>query len=312
MRCRTSHWAAVLVCSHLVACGNGLPANQPKAESPTESDEPPTTSAESSAKETSAAGEESGEPAKSRESVATTADGAATKLRHLDEVCNKIAERAQQKCTNKVANLYATNCRRYAKADSCEAEITRALECQLKESDDVLCAHQADPNCTEARQKLKVCEKGTAPIEQTQAEDLTLPSGWAKINDSELGFTVAMPAGAALDPSAAKRTWKAEDGAVTYIVAAADAPAGKLTSASILRAITNYVGTRCQLKLKVHGELELKGTTVVQYDSGCTDGTEWHGMMHFWNGRAVSTGFRGPVGNKGVREPYYYSFAISK
>jgi hypothetical protein len=67
---------------------------------------------------------------------------------------------------------------------------------------------------------------------------------------------------------------------------------------------------RCQSKLKIHGQLELKGTTVVQYDSGCSDGTEWHGMFHFWNGKAVSTGLHGPAGAKGVLEPYYYSFSI--
>jgi hypothetical protein len=50
---------------------------------------------------------------------------------------------------------------------------------------------------------------------------------------------------------------------------------------------------------------------VVQYESGCTDGTIWRGMMHVWNGNAVSTGFRGPKGSQGVLEPYFYSFTLS-
>lgn len=282
----------MLVGAILVACNNTPPANQPKAES----DESDTVSS----------------PSTESESESSATGPAAKKRRALDDACEKIVERAEQRCSKKVAGLYAVSCRRYAKAEKCEQEITRALECQLKTTDDLLCAHQADPNCTEVTHQQKACEKGTAPIEQTQAEDLTLPSGWAKISDSQLGFTVAMPKGATLDTSAAKRTWKADDGAIAYIVAATDAPAGKLNNAAILRTITNYVGTRCQLKLKVHGELEIKGTTVVQYDSGCIDGTEWHGMMHFWDGNAVSTAYHGPSGSKGVLEPYFYSFAISK
>lgn len=136
-----------------------------------------------------------------------------------------------------------------------------------------------------------------------------MPAGWAKINDSQQGFSVAMPRGAALDTKSKRRTWQAEESGITYIVAEVDPPEGKLNNAAILRTVTAYVGGRCQLRLKLHGELELKATTVVQYDSGCTDGTEWHGMLHFWNGKAVSTGFHSPAGAKGVTEPYYYSFA---
>ncbi len=303
MRCGIL-WA--LLTLNLVACANTPPPHEPKGEAPPEASEPESVKA---ADETDTV---SSDGSQSKEADTTAAGTEKSKRRALDETCDKIAERAEQKCQKKVAALYATNCRRYAKSDKCEAEISRLLECQLKTKEELLCAHQADPNCTEATQQLKTCEKGTAPIEQTQAEDLTLPSGWAKISDTQLGFTVALPKGAALDEGASKRTWKAEDGAIKYVVAATDAPAGKLSNASILRTITNYVGTRCQLKLKVHGELDIKGTTVVQYDSGCTDGSERHGMMHFWNGNAVSTGFQSPQGSKGVSEPYYYSFGITK
>jgi hypothetical protein len=203
------------------------------------------------------------------------------------------------------------NCRRYSKAKQCEAEITRVLECQVKTPDELLCAHQADPNCADANRQMQACDKGTQPIEQTHPEDLTLPTGWANITDSKLGFTVAMPKGAALDETSAHRTWKAQEGELTYVVASTEAPAGKINSAALLRTITKYVGNRCQLHLKVHGEFELKGVTVVQYESGCTDGKTWRGMMHIWDGNAVSTGFYGPSGSRGVTEPYFYSFAVT-
>jgi hypothetical protein len=131
------------------------------------------------------------------------------------------------------------------------------------------------------------------------------------ISDSKLGFTVAMPKGATLDDSGVKRIWKVRQGELTYVVGSAEAPTGKLTSAALLRTITKYLGNKCQLHLKVHGEFELKGVTVVQYESGCTDGTTWRGMMHLWNGNAVSTGFYGPSGSAGVTEPYFYSFTVS-
>jgi hypothetical protein len=235
-----------------------------------------------------------------------------TGQRALVDLCAQICARAANRCSKQVAEFYATNCRRYAKAKQCETEITQVLECQLKTPDDLLCAHQADPNCMEANHQLQSCDKGTAPIVQTHPEDLTLPSDWVSINDSKLGFTVAMPKGAALEDNATKRIWKAQEGGITYLVATAEPPAGALTSTAILRTVMKYLGYRCQAKLKVHGEFVLKGVTVVQYESGCTDGTTWHGMMHFWNGNAVSTGSYSASGSSsGVLEPYFYSFAVT-
>lgn len=287
MRCGNRQWMAALVCVVCSACGSRQQANQPKPDSNVESEE--------------------SQPSNSSKAT----PGEEPVNRAIGDICDKLCQRAAQSCTKQVAGLYRASCRRYKKTTGkCETEITHALECQFKAADDLLCAHQADPNCSQANQELKACEHGTAPIEQTTAEDLTLPAGWAKISDTQLGFTVAMPRGAALDAKSEHRTWQAEENGITYIVAAIDPPAGKLNNPVILRTVIAYVGNRCQMRLKLHGQLELKGTTVVQYDSGCPDGTEWHGMLHFWNGKAVSTGFRAPPGSKGVTEPYYYSFAL--
>ncbi len=231
--------------------------------------------------------------------------------RALDDLCARISARAKDRCSKQVAEFYATNCRRYAKATQCQAEIIRALECQVNTPEEMLCAHQADPNCTKLNQQLQACDKGKAPVEQTQPEDLTLPSNWETVQDSKLGFSVAMPKGAALEEKDTQRLWKAQEGSITYVVATAEPPVGKLSSAAVLRTITKYLGNRCQLKLKVRGEFELKGVTVVQYESGCTDGTTWRGMMHFWDGKVVSTGLHGPGGAHGVLEPYFFSFAVS-
>ena len=233
--------------------------------------------------------------------------------RGLADICEKLTRRATEKCNKKVAGLYQSSCNHYIKEPGlCEKQIQLALECQFKASNELLCAHEADPNCSQANGDLKVCQHGTAPVEQTTAEDLTLPSGWKKVQDPQLGFTVAMPPGAALDDKSKHRTWQAQDGGITYLVAELDPPSGKLNNQTYMRAVIAYVGNRCQMHLKLHGELEIKGTTVVRYHSACPDGSEWHGMLHYWNGKAVSTGYHAPAGATGVQDPYFYSFLIEK
>jgi len=311
MRCVNLQCVVALLCANVNACGSPPPASQPSANADDRAEsakaEPSNAKSDEAAEPVTTAATE----AKPDAPADNTKPSPSAGQRPIDEACRKLTERTEQKCTKQVASLYAVSCRRYVKATKCEQELVRAVECQLKATDDLLCAHQADPKCSEAARELKICEKGTAPGEQTQPEDLTLPAGWEKIDDSKLGFTVAMPRGTSLDAAASRRTWKAEESGIAYLVADVEPPAGKLNSAAVLRTITNYIGTRCQSKLKVHGQLETKGTTLVLYDSVCSDGTEWHGMMHFWIGKAVSTGLHGPAGCKGVREPYFYSFALA-
>jgi hypothetical protein len=225
-----------------------------------------------------------------------------------------IERRADAKCSQQVAGLYRSSCAHYLqKSGPCDEPIRRLLECQLNAREETFCAHGADYNCAPFTRDLKICQRGSAPEEQTTTEDdRTLPSAWQPVEDAELGFTVMMPPGAALDPDAKRRTWKATDGSIAYYVAAIDAPAGKLNNQAFVRSVVAYVGSRCQLHLKLHGELEYKGTTVVQYHSACPDKTEWHGMLHFWNGKGVSTGYHAAPGDTGVREPFFYSFTVPK
>ena len=230
----------------------------------------------------------------------------------LAEICGKLTERANQICKKQVSGLYQSSCNHYLKAKGpCDEQIRLALECQFKAPQDVFCAHEADHNCSKVNRVLKTCQRGTAPAEQTTDEDdRTLPSNWQKIHDEQLGFTVAMPSGAVLDTASKRRTWKREDDKVSYEVAELPPFTGKLDNQNFVRIVVGYVGSRCQLRLKLNGELPLKGTTVVQYQSGCPDGTEWRGMLHFWNGNVVSTAYRAPAGVNGVRDPFFYSFVI--
>lgn len=229
----------------------------------------------------------------------------------LKEICEKVNRRANQKCSKQVADLYRSSCGHYLhQSGPCDQEILKALECQHGAADDAFCAHQAAANCSQVNRELKACQHGSAPAEQNTAEDLTLPSNWEPVSDSKLGFSVAMPPGAEIDAKSKHRTWQAEEGGVSYYVAEIDYPSANLNNATYVRTVVGYVGYRCQQRLKLHGELELKGVKVVQYHSRCQDGTEWHGMLHFWNGKAVSTALHAPAGTAGVQEPFFYSFAV--
>jgi hypothetical protein len=234
--------------------------------------------------------------------------------RGLAEICEALCRRATEKCNKQVAGFYQSSCNHYLKTPgACEEQLRLALECQFKAQDEVLCAHAADFNCSQVNRELKLCQRGTAPVEQTTAEDdRTLPPGWQQVQDLELGFTVAMPPGATLDTEGKRRTWKAEENGISYYVAALGAPPSKLDNQALVRTVVSYVGGSCQLGLKLNGQLDLKGTTVVQYHSACPDKTEWHGMLHVWNGKVVSTGYHAQAGATGVREPYFYSFLIEQ
>jgi hypothetical protein len=304
--------SAMTLCAACATCGNRREPQHPGPEpgATAEPDEPATSVAKASDASARSATNESDEPAPAKTSKSES--GQQSVDPGIAKICEKLCQRAAQKCTKQVAGLYRTTCKSYEKTKgNCDNEIRLALECQSKAADELLCAHQVDPNCAQVNRDLKVCERGTAPGEQTTAEDLTLPSNWIKVRDTELGFSVAMPPGAELDEKNARRTWHAEEGGISYYVAVLEPPSGKLNNQTLVRTVIAYVGNRCQLRLKLHGELETKGTTVVQYDSACADGSEWHGMLHFWKGKAVSTGLHSPAGARAVLEPYYYSFVVS-
>lgn len=325
-------WTAIALCIEVAACG----ASQPSSQTP---------SGSQSGDETAAPADEPGrvrgftrtapadvprdnERPERPEKVAAdehvpeetpAAQSPASKVRPhqnssdpaIAAICEKLTRRASQKCAQHVASLYQSSCNHYLKQPGdCVEPIRRALECQFEASDDALCAHEADQNCLQLRRALKECQRGTSLPEQSTAEDLTLPTGWSEIRDEVLGFAVAMPPHATLDTTGKHRSWNAEEGGAQYHVTQLEPVAEKPTSQAWIRAIIGHVGTRCQKGLRLHGELELKGTTVVQYHTACPDKTEWHGMIHVFGGKTVATSYHAPAGVAGVQEPFFYSFRV--
>ena len=267
--------------------------------------------AKDSAAKDSAAKDSAGDSPVSKSS--TTKSQADSAKHSAGEICEKVTRRASQKCTKQIAGLYQSSCNHYLKnLGQCEEEIRVALECHYQAPDESFCAHEVDQKCSKVNRELKACQRGTAPAEQETAADHPVPSNWEKICDTQLGFTVAMPTGAHLDDKSKRRTWEAKENGVAYYVAELEPPRGKLSNPVYVRTVIAYVGARCQQHLKLHGELETKGTTVVQYHSGCPDGSEWHGMLHFYNGKVISTGAHAPAGRAGVGEPFFYSLQLNK
>ncbi len=305
--------------SHPTAEAMPEPQNQPAAPAPAPNEGNLTPNADQGGTATNEPDEEA-----TADDAATSETGATAPLtavspeeasaQGLMEICTMIEARAKAKCTSAVAEMYRSSCNYYRnRIGTCTEEARRTLECQHKAADDVFCAHGVGRECGQVNSDLKLCQSGTATPEQSEPEnDHTLPPGWERIEDPELGFSVAMPPGAELDPESKRRTWKAVDGDITYYVAEVEPPRAELGNRTYVRTVVSYVGAGCQRGLKLRGELELKGTTVIQYHSGCPDGTEWDGMLHFWNGKVVSTGYRAPAGRTGVREPFFYSFSVAR
>ena len=330
MDSRTHLPTLVLLAATLTACGQQManhPTAEPIADTQSQREGPESTGVDEGTVTTSAGPERdvaegSDEKTEAPSDVASeAADPSASveppedaSIRRLSEICANIEARAKAKCTSQVFDMYQSSCKYYkSRRGTCTEEARLTFECQNQASDGIFCAHGVAPNCAQVNSDLNVCRGGNATPDQTAPEDdHTLPVGWQMIEDSELGFTVAMPPGAALDPESKRRTWKAEEGGITYYVAEVAPPRGELGNRTYVRTVVSYVGTRCQRKLRLRGELELKGTTVIQYHSGCPDGTEWDGMLHFWNGKVVSTGSRAAAGTTGVREPFFYSFSVSQ
>ena len=121
-----------------------------------------------------------------------------------------------------------------------------------------------------------------------------------------------MPPGAAVDPKAKRRTWRAEEGGISYYLASIAVPKRKLTQQELIRVVIKYVGIVCQRKLKVYGRYESKGKTIARYDTGCNDGSEWHGILLIGKEKAMTLAFHGPADAEGVRDPFFYSFEYSE
>ena len=222
------------------------------------------------------------------------------------EVCEELCVSADQRCTKKSAYRCRALCKTYVKkAAGCEEETKKALTCQAGGDDAEVCSHVAAVKCSRDFQRMLACQRGEKPAVKAPKGP---PDHWQSIRDEELTISVAMPPGAQLDPNAKRRTWRAEEGGITYVVTELPPPRRKISDGSLLRMVVNHVGYRCQRNLKVHGRFTSHGVTGVAYSTSCTDGTQRAGMLRIRNDRAVSVGVEAPGGVQLDLNPFLFSF----
>jgi hypothetical protein len=229
------------------------------------------------------------------------------------EVCEQLCVRADQICTADGARRCRGACVAYVRASTgCEDQTKAALECQVRAEASDICSHVAASSCAREFRVLRACQRGEPPPETQLGTAGDVPAAWQKIVDEELGFSLSLPPDAALDTAAKRRTWRAEEGGTSYVVARLPDPPAKITDAALLRMVIDYVGVTCQRNIRLHGRFESDGIVGVRYDSGCNDKSQWHGMLRIRGGQALSIGWHAPAGVQGVLDPFFFSFEYAK
>ncbi|MBN2196259.1 MAG: hypothetical protein JW751_25825 [Polyangiaceae bacterium] len=220
--------------------------------------------------------------------------------------CKRLCDQVAQSCDEAAFQRCRGACKGYVEqADGCEEEYQVALRCQTKADKAELCANAVATRCMDQFQAIKRCQRGETV---KTVPERTLPPGWQRITDDKLGFTVALPASAALDPDAKLRTWHAQEGAIDYYAAQLTAPHKPVTSPVLLRSVLELVGYRCQKNLKLHGQFEIGDEVAILFDATCNDGMEWHGMLRVRPDQALATAFRAAPNSGGLMDPLFYSY----
>jgi len=281
-------------------------ASEPEEEAEIESESalgPVDAEEESAPVESGAEAVEEGPPGEQTESV----EGPT-----VASVCEALCSRVDERCSKDSARQCRGQCKIYVdKSKGCEAEYRAALDCQAGAAQKELCGNVAAANCLDEFRDIKRCQRGektSASAASASSSGSGLPAGWKVFTDDQLGFKIGLPASAALDRNAERRTWRATEGDVEYVVAQLPSPNQAITSKVLLKLVIDYVGYRCQKNLKLHGQFEIGDEVAIRYDTVCRDGTEWHGMLRVRPDQAKSTAYHAPAGAEGVLEPFIYSY----
>jgi hypothetical protein len=230
----------------------------------------------------------------------------------VTSVCESLCQTVAERCDKQAVRRCQGQCKIYAdKAAGCEAEYRTALECQAGADEEELCGNVAAAKCLDEFRDIKRCERGEKPKGSettTAAPAVDLPGGWQLVTDDQLHFRIGLPASAALDPDAKRRTWRAPEGGVEYVVEQLPTPGKAVTSAVLLRLVVDFVGYKCQKNLKLHGQFEIKDEVAIRFDSACHDGTEWHGMLRARPDQALATAYHAVPTSSAVLDKFIYSY----
>lgn len=272
----------ISACASSPAAETPEPAPAPSAEPPSEEPPPAESPSEEPPKEPSPEGPPAAEGPSPTELVAT--------------ICEETCQKVQGACNERAASFCRASCGDYVSgAETCPVEVHAALSCQKSADDFLLCSNIAAESCANLYRTMKKCRDGEVEpkpwgVASNAPAESDVPPGFVKKSVSAHGFSQLMPEAAKLETKeggAFEMTHEDASG-ITYVTKSLELnQTSKPTSASILRTTTKYVGNDCQPKLRLHGRFETAGVIHVRFDTVCSSGTTYHGIVHFWDGKAV-------------------------
>lgn len=239
----------------------------------------------------------------------------------VGDVCEATCKKVESACSQRASEFCRASCRDYVgAAESCPVEVHAALSCQNDADDFLLCSNIAAESCANLYREMKRCRAGeVAPKVWGQTEEAVVksdvPTGFERKAVPAHGFSIPMPKGAKLSAAEKNFEMSAQDASgITYVVKSLELGSTKKpTDVSILRTATQYVGNTCQPKLRLHGRFESQGVIHVRFDTVCEDGSVYHGVLHFWDGKSVVATTKLPrelpAGEKNENlEPFLFGF----
>ena len=238
----------------------------------------------------------------------------------VSALCQDICSKVAQSCAERAAAFCRASCGDYTiSAEECPSETHAALSCQLKADDFLLCSNIAAESCAPHYRNMQDCREGKVAarpwgqvVPSSDAEEV--PDGFARLSVTDGGFSVFAPRGAQVETKAGGFFSQAELGDAKYVIESISSNnQNKLTAGHILRTATEYVGSACQPKLRLHGRYETGPVAHVRFDTVCQDGLEIRGMLHFWGENIVAASQRRAAGSASENphlEPFLFSFRL--
>lgn len=220
--------------------------------------------------------------------------------------CLRLCERVESQCKAASVEACRMNCKDFmVAAERCPVEVVDALACQTEASDAMICTNIVAASCVPLFSDLNACRAGQAEPRAPRAGgaaraqggsgDEELPAGWERTEDPTFSVSLPFPRGARVEGDDAARRLVASEEGVDYLVEAPARFRGEATDKALLRAVLDYVKTPCHKALKVHGRFENQGATHVHFDTTCSDGRHWRGMLHVAPERLVITSAQAPT-----------------
>ncbi len=237
-------------------------------------------------------------------------------------LCEEICSKVRKSCSGRAADFCSASCGDYITgAEQCPTEVHAALTCQSTADDFLLCSNIAAESCAPLYRTMTDCRNGgVAPRpwgqKAEEKSDENVPEGFARLEVPQGGFSNLAPSGAKVEKlEGGLFKAVATNGDFKYVIEAVSIENDKkLDAKTLLRSTTNYVGNDCQPKLRLHGRYETQGVVHTRFDTVCKDGTEMHGMMHFWEKNIVAVfaqSATASVKNPNL-EPFIFSFELKK